>query len=356
MGALFQMKRILATALSGLMGLLLLGCNMATIDPMQGDPMQGYQPVKTLPPPLVTATYFTPTITLSPTSTPTPTATDAPPTPTLTATVTPTPSNTPMPTATRRSPAPTAANKVAPTAVDVPEQTPDSPPTPTTGSQPTQTPGSSATPYTIPTSSDPSRMPILTMGACNTGERGYIWGPPNVATRGGFEPTTLMVTDWAPPECRPDAANPARPARPLTVAECAVYYFKPVVLVLFPTRPFNGRVYYDDVASLVRHIESYENEIGLSHSKKVVIGPVSYDGGVIGSPNAVLVLGVGVVNLPDIILKTRDATGFMAASDNVHLIPSAYFFGIVNTVVLKAIAGTNTVYTIEPEEIPPYTP
>lgn len=87
-----------------------------------------------------------------------------------------------------------------------------------------------------------------------------------------------------------------------------------------------------------------------------MIGPVSYDGGVIGSPHAVLVLGAGVVNLPDIIVKTRDATGFMAASDNVHLISSPYFFGIVNTVVLKAIAGTNTVYTVETSEILPYTP
>jgi hypothetical protein len=135
-----------------------------------------------------------------------------------------------------------------------------------------------------------------------------------------------------------------------------VYYFKPAVLVLFPTRPFGGHAYYDDVASLILHIESYENEIGLTHSKKVAIGPVSYDGGVIGSPNAVLAVGVGVVNLPDIIVKTRDATGLMAASDNVHLVSSPYFFGIVNTVVLKAIAGTNTVYTIETSEIPPYAP
>jgi hypothetical protein len=192
------------------------------------------------------------------------------------------------------------------------------------------------------------------MGACNTADRGYIWGPPNLATGGGFEAATLWVTDWAPSECGPDPSNPARPSRKLTVAECAVYYFKPMIIILFPNRPFNGRVYYDDVANLIVHINNFENQMGLSYSKKVVIGPVSYDGGVIGSPNTVMALGAGVVNLPDMILKTRDTTGYMAASDNVHLIPSAYFFGIVNKVVLKAVGGTNTVYTIEPPEIPPY--
>lgn len=240
MSVLLCANRIAAAALSVVVGVLLLGCNMPAIDPMRGD-----QPVKTVPVPLVTATYSTPTITLSPTGTSTPTATDVPPTLTPSATITLTPTNTPTPTATRRPPIPTAANKV----VDMPEQTPDEPPAQAPDDSPTRLPEPSATPYTIPISSDPSRMPILTMGACNTAERGYIWGPPNVATRGGFESTTLMMTDWAPPECRPDANNPARPARELTVAECAVYYFKPVVLVLFPTRPFGGNAYYDDVAS-----------------------------------------------------------------------------------------------------------
>lgn len=194
------------------------------------------------------------------------------------------------------------------------------------------------------------------MGACNTDDRGYRWGPANVATRGGFEATVLLMTEWAPPECWPDAAHPDYPPRTLTVAECAIYYYKPVILVLFPTRPFNGNAYYDDVATLIYHIQSYEDEIGLSRSKKIVIGPVSYEGGVIGSPNTVTGLGAGVVDLPDIIQKTFDATGFIAISDNVHLVPSAYFFGIVNTVVFKAIYGPSGVYTIEPTEIPPYEP
>ena len=63
-----------------------------------------------------------------------------------------------------------------------------------------------------------------------------------------------------------------------------------------------------------------------------------------------------MVDLPDIIQKTFDATGFVALSDNVHLVPSAYFFSIVNTVVFKAIYGPSGVYTIEPAEIPPYEP
>jgi len=194
------------------------------------------------------------------------------------------------------------------------------------------------------------------MGACNTDDRGYRWGPANLATRGGFEANVLLMTEWAPPECRPDADHPDYPLRTLTVAECAIYYYKPVILVLFPTRPFNGNAYYDDVANLIYHIQSYEDEIGLSRSKKIVIGPVSYEGGVIGSPNTVTGMGAGVVDLPDIIQKTFDATGFVALSDNVHLIPSSYFFGIVNTVVFKAIYGPSGVYTIEPAEIPPYEP
>ena len=354
MSVLSRTEKIIAAALSGAVGVLLLGCNMSAIDPMQGDP-QGYQPVKTLIPVIVTATYFTPTITLSPTSTSTPTATDVPPTLTPTATRTLTPSATPTPTATRRRPTPTVVNDIVPISAELPTQVPDD-------GSPTQVPEPSATPPATPSvappsTEDPSRVPILTMGACNAAERGYIWGEPNVAARNGFESRTLMMTEWAPMECWPDTNNPIRPPRQLTVAECAVYYFKPVILVLFPTRPFDGRPYYDDVASLILHINSYEDEIGLPRSKKIVIGPVSYEGGgVIGSPNAVLVLGAGVVNLPDIIVKTRDVTGFMAASDNVHLVPSTYFYGIVNTVVQKAIAGTNTVYTIETGEIPPYPP
>jgi hypothetical protein len=135
-----------------------------------------------------------------------------------------------------------------------------------------------------------------------------------------------------------------------------VFYYKPLTVVLFPNRQFNGKAYYDDVARLIRHIENYEREIGISKSKKVVMGPVSYDGGVIGSPNTVISLGAGVVDLPDIIQKTRDTTGFVGASDNVHLVVSPYFFGIVDTVVRKAIEGTSGIYTIEPAEIPPYVP
>lgn len=352
MGVLFRMKRIFPAVLSSIVGVLLLGCSMPAIHLMRDA-----HPAKTFHPPTATATYFTPTITLSPTSTLTPTATDVPPTSTPTLTITPTPSNTPTPTVTRRPPAPTPANKVVPTSLDPPAHTPQNLPTQTPGNSQPQLPGPSATPYIVPTPSDPGRTPILTIGACNTVERGYIWGPPNVATRGGFESRTLMMTEWAPPECRPDAANPARPPRALTVAECAMYYYKPAVLILFPTRPFDGLAYYDDVAGLIRHIESYEDEIGLQRSKKVAIGPVSYEGGgVIGSPTSVLVLGAGVVNLPDIILKTRDVSGFMAASDNVHLISSSYFFGIVNAVVFRAVAGANTVYTVETSEIPPYVP
>ncbi|MBN1312214.1 MAG: hypothetical protein JXB30_12415 [Anaerolineae bacterium] len=205
-----------------------------------------------------------------------------------------------------------------------------------------------------PTSGD--YLPILTMGGCNTEERGYRWGPSNLATRAGFESKALMMTMWAPTECRPDTSDPTHPPRSLTVAECAVFYYRPRTLVLFPNRPFDGNAYYDDVARLIRHIESYENEIGLARSKKIVMGPVSHEGGVIGSPYTVIALGAGVIDLPDIIRKTSDATGYAAASDNVHLIPSLYFFGIVDKVVHKAIAGAAGIYTIEPAEIPPVTP
>jgi hypothetical protein len=200
------------------------------------------------------------------------------------------------------------------------------------------------------------RLPVLTMGGCNSENRGYRWGPPNLAALAGFESKNLMMTEWAPPECWPASTDPTHPPRKLTVAECAVFYYKPLTLVLFPNRPFDGNAYYDDVAKLIRHIENYENEIGISHAKKVVMGPVSYEGGVIGSPNTVIALGAGVVDLPDIIQKTRDTTGFMAATDNVHLVVSPYFFGIVDTVVRKAMKGSSGMYTIEPTEIPPYTP
>ncbi|MBN1428958.1 MAG: hypothetical protein JXB07_11280 [Anaerolineae bacterium] len=204
--------------------------------------------------------------------------------------------------------------------------------------------------------SDESRLPILTMGGCNPENRGYLWGPVNLATRAGFESKNLMTTIWAPPECRPDASDHTHPPRSLTVAECAIFYYKPRTLVLFPNRPFDGTAYYDNVAALIRHIESYENEIGLSHSRKVLMGPISYEGGVIGSPNTVTALGVGVIDLPDIIHKTWAATGFVAATDNVHLIPSPYFFSVVDIVVRKAIGGAGGIYTIESSEIPPYTP
>jgi hypothetical protein len=167
----------------------------------------------------------------------------------------------------------------------------------------------------------------------------------------------MMTAQWSPPECRPDPTDPTHPTRELTPAECAIFYYRPLKLVLFPNRPFNGNVYYDDVARLIRHIESYEDELGISRSKKVVLGPVSYEGGgIIGSPDTVMALGAGVVDLPDIIEKTRATTGFMAALDNTHLAVSPYFFGIVDTVVRKALKGPVRIYTIEPEEIPPYLP
>ncbi|MBN1428118.1 MAG: hypothetical protein JXB07_07010 [Anaerolineae bacterium] len=290
--------------------------------------------------PIVTATFVisSPTPSKIP---PTPSPTKYP-TATKTATRTPRPSATPTPTATKTS----TASPQADTSTDKPSQTP--------GEASTRQP--TITQNAAPTQIEEGRSPILTMGACNTDDRGYRWGPANVATRGGFESKVLLMTEWAPPECRPDETHPEYPPRALTVAECAIYYYKPVSLVLFPNRPFNSNAYYDDVAGLIYHVQSYEDEIGISRSKKIVIGPVSYEGGVIGSPNTVTALGAGVVDLPDIIQKTKDTTGFIAISDNVHLVPSAYFFGIVNTVVEKAIKGPGGVYTIEISEIPPYEP
>ena len=327
MGVLSQSKTIIVAGMLALVGLLLSGCVM--------EEAQTPLPIATATTAVVSSS--TPTE-VTPTSSPTrrPTSTKRP-------TRTPKPSATPTPTPTKKSTASPKADKPTPDDLSL---TPDV----------SSTLSPTATQNVTPPQPEEGRSPILTMGSCNTDDRGYRWGPANVATRAGFESKVLLMTEWAPPECRPDENHPEYPPRSLTVAECAIYYYKPVILVLFPTRPFDGNVYYDDVAKLIYHIQSYEDEIGLSRSKKIVFGPVSYEGGIIGSPNTVTGLGAGVVDLPDIVQKTKDTTGFIAISDNVHLVPSSYFFGILNTVVSKAINGPSGVYTIDLTEIPPYEP